>query len=141
MLKTLTGTLHGEEDNSTKTHTGGHARDQDEGDGNTKNLTGTLGARDHEEGDNSTKAPTEVHQAKEDLTGTHAARDHNEGDASTAKTLTGGLKTLTGTLGARDHNCHDRCSFRVIGPLYRETIPDSRQKEGRLEDGRRGGLP
>ena len=85
VLKTLTGTLHGEEDNSTKTHTGVHGRERDEGDGNTKKghlakennkaltgvlktLTGTLRGEE----DNSTKTHTGVH-----------ARDQDEGDDST----------------------------------------------------------
>ena len=61
--KNLTRTLHGEEDNSTKTHTGVLARDRDKGGGNTKNLTGmlkTINETLHDEEDNSTKTHTGV---------------------------------------------------------------------------------
>ena len=128
VLKTFTGTLYGQEDNSTKTHTEVHAKDRDEGDDNTKNLTGMLGVRKHNEGDaNTAKNPTGVLKTH---TRTHGARDHDKGDDSTktftglhlakvdanTKSLTGtaakghgevdsstGTKTLTG-VHARDHN-------------------------------------
>ena len=39
--------------------------------------------------------------------------------------------------------CDDRCCFRdpvLSGLLYQRTIPDSTPKEGRVQDGRGGGL-
>ena len=120
--KTHTGTLQGEENSSTKAHTGGHARDQEEGNDGTKapteeqrpkdNLTGRHDARDHNEGDDSTKTstrtwtldsaktPTEVQRAKDDLTGTLDARDHNEGDDS-ANTIVMCTKPLRKSNGQR----------------------------------------
>ena len=89
---------------ASNAHTGGHARDQEEGNDGTKapteeqrlkdNLTGRHDATNHNKGDNSTmtstktwildnaKTPAEVQQAKDDITGTLDARDHNEGDDS-----------------------------------------------------------
>ena len=126
-IETLTGTLQGKVDNSTKNHTGVLTRNRDrmdastktltEGNDNTKDLTGTLKTLNgtlQGKVDNSTKTLTGVlknltgtlHGERDNSTKTHTevhTRDRDKRDGST-KTLTGVLKTLTGTLHGGEDN-------------------------------------